>query len=830
MYGISERRAAVCLRLGARTDRGDTLKLGCCTCMLHSASALFSCCGMARVVDWAVSSKYRLSRWIGKGAFGQVMLAEDLGTGRSVAIKRVSASNGHNCEQNLLRLLREISLLRRLDHPNVIKILDVLPLSTDGSRSMSAAPEHIFDCYIVMEYGGCTLLQYMSDRTRTLGHRAVYSIMTQLLSAVAYIHSCGIVHRDIKPDNILIDMQPDGSPLVRLADFGLARVVDFEVAGDFTAGSPRLQPQPSPRSSNDRAPCDDASAAASHSPPVAYSPPVAGAALKRVADAIDQTVSQLLHAAECSSKAPKRASEVNDEDGKLIYDDLDVSDAVDEGSRFSCSSCSGMRSTTPSQSHKHRESDRALLRTGSGASVSSTSSSAVAAGSSQGTGPQKHALLKRSDRSSGSSAPSLLTGSTVEICAGDGRTAPAFSRGPASKLPPDASPAGISSRISERSSTAASSNVEPAESDAKSASASQGRPSISASLGRPRKMTSHVVTRWYRAPEVFLTQGEYSFGVDIWSCGCVFAELLSLMSELTIRKRRSTVLFEGSKFILGSPLGADVSARAQRQPDLRDMFRLIFRLLGVPDLAELADITHNCSGVLQVLLQSYAQGEDAAQEGDASVSARLQRRLDAADQDDLRLLRLMLGFHPRNRPSALELLSEPSFAAGSAAAASSLQDAADVCSAALWPEISALNLEYLVEGTSPKQQYSQKLLKEVEAFAMPRGSVAGASATGCADSNAEPASASAVAAADRAPLRRRKGVKSHVSPVSPAIDSPGLTALVHANTKRMRQLRLDSVMKGPGLLSPESAGAAVATPLAVPAKKARGGATPAGNL
>jgi len=786
---------------------------------------------MARVVDWAVSSKYRLSRWIGKGAFGQVMLAEDLGSGRTVAIKRVSAPSGHNCEQNLLRLLREISLLRRLDHPNIIKILDVLPLSTDGSRSMSSASENVFDCYIVMEYGGCTLLQYMNDRTRTLGHRAVYSIMTQLLSAVAYIHSCGIVHRDIKPDNILIDLQPDGSPLVRLADFGLARVVDFEViAGDFTAGSPRLQPQSSPRSCDELAPGHAGGAAAAHSPSLAaYSPPVAGATMKRVADAIDQTVSDLLHAAECSSKAPKRASEVNDDDGKLIYDDLDASDAADEGSRFSCSSsCSGMRSTTPSLSRKHCPSDHAVLRTGSGASVSSTSSSAVAAGSSQGTGAQNHALMKRTDRSSGSSAPSLLTGSTVELCGADGRTAPAAPRGPSqsvSKLPRDSSPVGISSRISERSSTAASSTAEPAEGDAKSASASQGRPTTSASLGRPRKMTSHVVTRWYRAPEVFLTLGEYSFGVDIWSCGCVFAELLALMSESTIRKRRSTVLFEGSKFILGSPLGADVSARAERQPDVRDMFRLIFRLLGVPDVAELADITRNSSGVLQVLLQSYAEGEDVVQEGAPSISARLQRRLDAADQEDLRLLRLMLRFHPHNRPSARELLSQPSLAEGSAAAATGLQGIADVCSSALWPEISALNLEYLVESVSPKEQYSQKLLDEVGSFAK-RGS-----ASGCAASTAEQAPAGTVPAADRAPVRRRKGAKAvvHVSPVSPPMDSPGLTALVHANTKRMRQLRLDGQMKAAGLLSPESAGAA-ATPSVLPAKKARGGATPAVNL
>ncbi len=105
--------------------------------------------GMSIAVDWAVSSKYRLSRWIGKGSFGQVMLAEDLGSGKLVAIKRVSTLTGHDCEKNMLRLLREISLQRRLNHPNIVKILDVLPV-TDSSRSRISAPDDAVGFYSVM--------------------------------------------------------------------------------------------------------------------------------------------------------------------------------------------------------------------------------------------------------------------------------------------------------------------------------------------------------------------------------------------------------------------------------------------------------------------------------------------------------------------------------------------------------------------------------------------------------------------------------------------------------------------------------------------------------
>jgi serine/threonine protein kinase len=778
---------------------------------------------MAVAVDWAVSSKYRLSRWIGKGSFGQVMLAEDLESGRFVAIKRVSTLAGHDRDRNMLRLLREISLQRRLDHPHIVKIVDVLPLNAAVASPRSSAGESALDCYIVMEYGGTTLRQYMNDRARTLGLRAVHSIAAQLLSAVAYIHSCGIVHRDIKPENILIDVQADGSPILRLADFGLARVVDLETV-DSASGSPRLQPQPSPRCSSELAPCD-AAGAAKHPPPLpSYSPPVGSTCFKRVADAIDQTVSELLQAAQSSAKA-KRSSEVTEEDRKLVYDDVDVSDAADEGSRLSCStSCSDMRSTTPSQSRKHVETSHLLLRTGSGASVSSASSSAVVAGSSQTTGAQPHDLIKRTDRSSGSSAPSLVTGSTVEICGRDARTVPHSRAASAqsSKLQRDVSPSKIASQVSERGSTAASSTADHVEQDAKAASTSQSRPSISTSLSRPRKMTSHVVTRWYRAPEVFLTLGEYSFGVDIWSCGCVFAELLALMSETTIRKRRSTVLFEGSKFILGSPIAADVSARAGRQPDVCDMFRLIFRLLGVPPVSDLEDMTRNSSVVLQVLLQNFAKAEDMHEQGDPKLLGRLQRRLDAADHDDLLCLRSMLSFHPRNRASACELLSRPSFAAALAGARS--PGFADVCTSPLWSEFSVLNLEYLEEGVSPTQQFSQKLQHEIDAFARLRSSAKGDASA----SASEPAPADNAPAADRAHVRRRKVLKPQVSPVFPPIDSPGLTALVQANTKRMRQLRLDGMMKDPALLSPESP--VVPTPTVVPLKKARGGATPAVNL
>lgn len=290
------------------------------------------------------------------------------------------------------------------------------------------------------------------------------------------------------------------------------------------------------------------------------------------------------------------------------------------------------------------------------------------------------------------------------------------------------------------------------------------------------------------------------------------------MSDTAVRKRRSTVLFEGSRFILGSPLAADTSARAGRQPDVRDMFRLIFRLLGVPPLHELADMTCGSNLLLHVLLQDFAKADGMYEQGDPKSLSRLQRRLDAADPEDLQLLRSMLSFHPRNRPGACGLLVSPLFANVAAVVPSS-----DACTSPLWPEFSALQLEYLVEDVPPSLQFSQKLLQEIGSFTRPHSAAAGAAAGTAAASESTPA-------ADRAHARRRKVLKPAASSAFPSIDSPALAALVHANTKRMRVLRLDAASNGSnplGLLSPDSPGSAVATPAVVPVKKPRGGATPA---
>eukprot|EP00294_Goniomonas_avonlea_P005725 CAMPEP_0114559790 /NCGR_PEP_ID=MMETSP0114-20121206/11106_1 /TAXON_ID=31324 /ORGANISM="Goniomonas sp, Strain m" /LENGTH=465 /DNA_ID=CAMNT_0001745277 /DNA_START=56 /DNA_END=1453 /DNA_ORIENTATION=+ len=161
---------------------------------------------------WSIGSRYELDALIGNGSYGSVCRALDKNARppRYVAIKKIwgvfqSRTDG-------LRCLREISILRRLEHPNVVGIVDVLDPTS----------EPITDLYVVFEFGGSDLSKLSSVLGRLLGAEEVRKIAYQLLCAVGYLHDSQVIHRDIKPANVLIDPE---TMCVKLADFGLSRVL-----------------------------------------------------------------------------------------------------------------------------------------------------------------------------------------------------------------------------------------------------------------------------------------------------------------------------------------------------------------------------------------------------------------------------------------------------------------------------------------------------------------------------------------------------------------------------------------------------------------------------
>src|SRR6266849_4074509 len=168
----------------------------------------------------ALSSKYDIEREIGQGAFAVVYLARDLKHDRHVAIKVLNANPAQ--ELSALRFAREIGLLARLQHPNI------LPLYDSG---------HVGGLlYYVMPY---VTGETLRSRLRSEGRLSVDTacdIAGEVADALAYAHSEGILHRDIKPENILLS---EGHAVV--ADFGVAALIhigDVQQLTRTSAGVP----------------------------------------------------------------------------------------------------------------------------------------------------------------------------------------------------------------------------------------------------------------------------------------------------------------------------------------------------------------------------------------------------------------------------------------------------------------------------------------------------------------------------------------------------------------------------------------------------------------
>jgi fused len=157
-------------------------------------------------------SAYHVYECVGTGSFGKVYRGRRRFTGQFVALKVIPKSG--QSAADLLVLRREVDILRQLDHPNIIMLLDFF--------------ETPRDVVLVTEFAHGELLQILRD-DGMLPHSVVRSIARQLASALRYLHTHKIMHRDLKPQNVLVG----SGGIVKLCDFGFAR--ELAASGDMMA-------------------------------------------------------------------------------------------------------------------------------------------------------------------------------------------------------------------------------------------------------------------------------------------------------------------------------------------------------------------------------------------------------------------------------------------------------------------------------------------------------------------------------------------------------------------------------------------------------------------
>ena len=151
---------------------------------------------------------YKYGRLIGQGAFGKVNLGLNVLTGRVVAIKSFNKKNLDSPNnENMKKIIYETNLMRKLNHPNITKILE-----------MFEDEKYIL---IIMEYiNGGNLFSFVKKR-RKLNEKISKFLFKQIILGIKHIHSQNIVHRDVKLENILIDL----NNTIKICDFGIGRIL-----------------------------------------------------------------------------------------------------------------------------------------------------------------------------------------------------------------------------------------------------------------------------------------------------------------------------------------------------------------------------------------------------------------------------------------------------------------------------------------------------------------------------------------------------------------------------------------------------------------------------
>lgn len=173
---------------------------------------------------------YVIEALLGEGGMGKVYLATNPRMGKRAAVKVILPEHSKS-PQTVDRFLQEAKAAAQLDDPNIIDLLDASEL--DDGRA-----------YLLMPFVEGTSLEELCERQVPLPLETVASILIQICSGLDAAHQHGIIHRDVKPQNILVGPRQQREHFVRIVDFGIAKLLDPHLAGKYKTQTMALMGTP----------------------------------------------------------------------------------------------------------------------------------------------------------------------------------------------------------------------------------------------------------------------------------------------------------------------------------------------------------------------------------------------------------------------------------------------------------------------------------------------------------------------------------------------------------------------------------------------------------
>jgi serine/threonine-protein kinase len=220
---LPRRGIGLVLEASASESVGPLRHLGTAAWALALASALALVAGIALRGRGGVEriGPYRVIESLGQGAMSNVYLAEHVPMKRCVALKVLRPHMA--TDERIARFKREAQLAGQLRHPNSVRIHDYGAMADGGF-------------YLAMEYVEGTTFAELVEREGPLPPARTARLLRQVCDALAEAHALGMLHRDIKPQNLMVRRNADGSETAKVLDFGLVKQVDADHSRDLTAG------------------------------------------------------------------------------------------------------------------------------------------------------------------------------------------------------------------------------------------------------------------------------------------------------------------------------------------------------------------------------------------------------------------------------------------------------------------------------------------------------------------------------------------------------------------------------------------------------------------